>query len=1025
MGIPDPIIGRKLGDYTIVELLGKGGMARVYKGYDEALDRYAAVKVITSDFVATADEVEYKERFQREARAIARLRHPNIVGVYQFSDLDGLYYMAMIFLDGEDLRTRLKAYAEKGEKMPHGEVLQMAREVASALDYAHSQGVIHRDIKPSNIMMTSTGATLTDFGLALSTMEGTAGDTFGSAHYIAPEQAISSARAVPQSDLYSLGVVLYEAFTGKVPFDDPSVMSVALKHLNEPPPRPTETIRNFPSELEDVLMRLLSKEPTDRHQSGAELLLALQRALPLEGDTAEMPEAAAPRASTSYPALDIGVATSKPSMTSAKKSVGLGGKPAQNAQDLIDQTIDEKPTEKQATKRRVPWVLLAAVLVLLLIGGGAFLAFGGDGGDDGNDQPDDRVPIAAETDPTTQTATSTEESADDENEADASQTTVAQSEDASPTATEPEPTPETPTVTVTVTESVAIPTETIASSVTPTATTEDQAATATATTSLTATAPTETATATSTPPPATNTPDPTTTPTTETISGPVTLPTEANPDVELRYEETYLILENVSGRTLNLADLRFEGNESGLFRASEWSRNLETINARLERFRDGGCVQVSTQRSSFQPMNCRWYNVWIPRTLSLFHFFLGDNTMFSIYDGGTLVGQCAVGAETCQFSLEEFDPTRIAEDTETQTDITPSPSPSNTPSPTPSLTATATATDDDVEENATASPTPPLDPDVELRYSAERLLLENVSGQTQNLSALRFETESGQRFSATEWNSSLRQVGASTSSYRSNGCVQVVTTPTAVLNRPCLRYNVWIQRNASSSSYFWGDADSRSFVVLLGTDPIARCPINTSGSDDDVIICQFSLDATLDPEAPTPTSTTDNDATEDTATESDADDTAGDSPDADNLELRYSPDADNLELRYGPQLLILENIGTTSVDISNLVFVGDENGQFSAIGWSNRLEDLDATLNDFEPGGCVQLVVETAAVLEDACTQYNVWIRRGNSSAHFWLDTEENTAFAVTRDGTTIAECPVVDDNDDVVCRFFLSTDSD
>src|SRR5690606_26556901 len=131
----------------------------------------------------------------------------------------------------------------------------MAGEIANALDYAHQQGVIHRDIKPSNIMMTTTGAVLTDFGLALTTTEGTKGDTFGSAHYIAPEQAISSARAVPQSDLYSLGVVLYEAFTGQVPFDDPSVMSVALKHLNEPPPSPSLYNPELPKSIERVLLK--------------------------------------------------------------------------------------------------------------------------------------------------------------------------------------------------------------------------------------------------------------------------------------------------------------------------------------------------------------------------------------------------------------------------------------------------------------------------------------------------------------------------------------------------------------------------------------------------------------------------------------------------------------------------------------------------------------------------------------------------------------------------------------------------
>ncbi len=275
----DPLIGKKLGDYTILNLLGRGGMSRVYKGYDENLDRYAAVKVIDSDF-ATTTEAEYTRRFQIEARAIAHLRHPNIVGVYQFGRSEGIYYMAQVFLEGKDLRSLLKEYVRRGERMPVDEVLQIVRDITSALDYAHEQGVIHRDIKPSNIMLErKTGrAILMDFGLALSVHEGTMGDTFGSAHYIAPEQAVSSAQATAQSDLYSLGVVIYEMLTGKVPFDDPSVMSVALKHLNEPPPPPTLYNPGLPPAVEAVILRALEKEPERRHPNGKALYEDLKRA---------------------------------------------------------------------------------------------------------------------------------------------------------------------------------------------------------------------------------------------------------------------------------------------------------------------------------------------------------------------------------------------------------------------------------------------------------------------------------------------------------------------------------------------------------------------------------------------------------------------------------------------------------------------------------------------------------------------------------------------------------------------------
>ncbi len=258
-------------------------MSRVYRGYDENLDRYAAVKVISGDFVTTTEE-EYTRRFQSEARAIARLRHPNVVGVYQFGRTEGIYYMAQVFLEGKDLRSLIKEYAERHSRIPPDEVLRIVRDVANALDYAHEQGVIHRDIKPSNIMLEKkTGrAILMDFGLALSIQEGTMGDTFGSAHYIAPEQAVSSAKAVPQSDLYSLGIVLYEMLAGRVPFDDPSVMSVALKHLNELPPPPTMYNPELLPAVERVVLRVLDKDPRRRHATGSELIDELERAFQLD-----------------------------------------------------------------------------------------------------------------------------------------------------------------------------------------------------------------------------------------------------------------------------------------------------------------------------------------------------------------------------------------------------------------------------------------------------------------------------------------------------------------------------------------------------------------------------------------------------------------------------------------------------------------------------------------------------------------------------------------------------------------------
>jgi serine/threonine protein kinase len=277
MSITDPLIGKRLGDYLIEGVLGTGGMARVYRGYDDNLDRYAAIKVIEPQLIASAEEDEYRERFLREARAIARLNHSRIVGVYQFNQIGNLYYIAMEYIEGRNLRDVLKTYLKQDKLMPTGDMLKVLLDIADALDYAHKQSIIHRDVKPSNIIVTEEGnAVLTDFGLALNAVEGTIGNTFGSVHYIAPEQAISSAQSVPQSDQYSLGIVAYELLTGRVPFDDASAMSVALKHISDPPPPPTELNPNIPAEVEQVLLKALDKDVNKRFETATEFARALE-----------------------------------------------------------------------------------------------------------------------------------------------------------------------------------------------------------------------------------------------------------------------------------------------------------------------------------------------------------------------------------------------------------------------------------------------------------------------------------------------------------------------------------------------------------------------------------------------------------------------------------------------------------------------------------------------------------------------------------------------------------------------------
>lgn len=273
----DPLIGRKLSTFLVKRVLGRGGMAQVYYGEDVKLQRPVAIKVIDVRF---RNKPAYAQRFVKEARAVATWRHENIIQIYYADDQDGFYYYVMEYIDGKDLAGLMSSYTIEGKFMPDEEILRIGRAIASALDYAHSKGVIHRDVKPSNILMSQDGrVVLSDFGLALDMQQGSSGEAFGTPHYISPEQAGRSTDAVPQSDLYSLGVMLYEMLTGVVPFDDISPTNVALQHITQTPPAPRSINPQLSLETEAVLLKALSKKPKDRYQTGAELMDTLAKAL--------------------------------------------------------------------------------------------------------------------------------------------------------------------------------------------------------------------------------------------------------------------------------------------------------------------------------------------------------------------------------------------------------------------------------------------------------------------------------------------------------------------------------------------------------------------------------------------------------------------------------------------------------------------------------------------------------------------------------------------------------------------------
>ncbi len=340
--------GENVGAYRIVAQLGQGGMATVFKAYHPGLDRYVAIKVLHPAF---KEDPTFVQRFNREARIVARLEHPNIVPVYGYEEHKGLAYLVMKFVDGETLKARLKRGALRPEQ-----IVDVARQVGAALSYAHRQGILHRDIKPSNILLTGRADDpdalgdifLTDFGLARIAEAGESTMSrdmmMGTPQYISPEQAKGMQQLDDGTDIYSLGVVLFELVTGRVPFSADTPYSIIHDHIFSPLPLPTSIRPDIPERVERVLLKALAKERADRYPDVDSFVAAIAEAIEA-GETIP--------AATGSPADEA--TTIRTPLSSSVDEVVLAGPPAE-------------PVPPAKRKRGCLYAGIAAAVIILCLG---------------------------------------------------------------------------------------------------------------------------------------------------------------------------------------------------------------------------------------------------------------------------------------------------------------------------------------------------------------------------------------------------------------------------------------------------------------------------------------------------------------------------------------------------------------------------------------------------------------------------------------------------------------------------------
>ncbi len=363
------LTGRHLGKYELLERVGRGGMAYVYKAYQPTIDRHVAIKVLHSHL---AEDDQFLERFKREAKGLGSLRHPHIVSVIDFDMDDGWYYMVMDFIEGETLEAMLK---RRGQ-LPVDEALQLTAQLAGALDYAHRHGRIHRDIKPSNVMFLDEQqqhAVITDFGLtrlldnATITISGTVA---GTPAYMSPEAA-QGERVDARADIYSLGVILYEMVTGQRPYGGETPLSIIMKLVLEPLPPALSLNPDLPPAVDDIIKTATAKDPDERYQTAAEFQQALQEQtseeLPLVESTQPVRPDAGPVPSTSTTSAGDGEQKteilSPPTEAQDEETPPAEPAPTQVAPNQPQSDADAPA----AQSRSLPKPLLAAGILLAMV----------------------------------------------------------------------------------------------------------------------------------------------------------------------------------------------------------------------------------------------------------------------------------------------------------------------------------------------------------------------------------------------------------------------------------------------------------------------------------------------------------------------------------------------------------------------------------------------------------------------------------------------------------------------------------